>query len=97
MVGYWRLTKGYRHFLLPNWSLCRIIPFKNSQNTEILRRWYVCQERGKASERGVHTCLLRPVRGVISRFLRLMKAWASPERCDWKCCNPLILSNLSCY
>ena len=29
-------------------------------------------------------CLLRTLRGVISRFLCLLKAWASPEQCGQK-------------
>ena len=40
-------------------------------------------------------CLLRPLRGVISRFLCLLKAWASPEQCGQKYCISFLYRELN--
>jgi hypothetical protein len=62
------------------WPFGHKVPSNWGRDTEIQNRSYVLQEGGKASERGVHACLLRPMRGEFWYNQSLFRglAWRVP-------------------
>ena len=72
------------------WPSDHIPPSRCCRDTEILRHWYVRQERERASERGVRACLSRPAWAGIWYILCLCQGLASQVLSVLKCRISLI-------